>query len=124
MIQATIPAVTEDDVLQGWKEITVETRDGSELKVRVNALPWRASIIASQYAMTDPALATVQVMEHCLSKECAKDEFLNRIIPGHLSWIAVVAFHISNGVSEAKKRMAESSNKNSASLTASPPNAH
>ncbi|MBC8094209.1 MAG: hypothetical protein H7Y43_00205 [Akkermansiaceae bacterium] len=97
--------VTVDDVLAGSKTIEVEKRNGEKIKVTVNALNWRAAIGVSQLANGQEGMAVIHAVQHSLSEEQNKDAFLNQLIPSALPGIANVAMLLSNGVTEAKKRM-------------------
>lgn len=107
MNEFALPEVTPDDVLAGYKEIPADTRDGKTIKLNVRALPWRDGVRAGNLSMTDPAEAVIYCVPLCLPEEQRTDEFLNKIVPHHMSRILHVALLLSQGVNEAKKRKAE-----------------
>lgn len=100
----TAPDVTEDDVLAGEKQITVRTRHGENKTITIKALNWRAALhVSALLGLGDHAGGTVAV----LKEQKLTDEFLNQLAPAYLPMIAQVALQLSNGVDEAKNRMAE-----------------
>lgn len=120
--EITIPIITEEDVLNGFKTFQVELRKGGVKSLTVIAPNWRTSLRLVNMGMTDPAEAAIYGIQNCLSAEQGKEEFLNAIIPAHLSWVSHVAMLLGNGVEDAKKRQAKES-KAPASKTTLPPNA-
>lgn len=103
MNELKMPVVTEDDVLAGEKEITVERREGGVVKVKVKAMSWRTALINAEATL--PGQGTAETLRNCLNKEQSKDAFLDTIIPAHLYWIVTTAANLSNGVAEIKKKM-------------------
>ncbi len=77
LLGSLVVDVTREDVLRGWKEILVCTRDRQKHLVRVNALPERLKMpVLLRYLASEDA---VDVLRPCLAKEFASDEFLNNL---------------------------------------------
>lgn len=102
-----VPDVTVEDVLAGEKEITVRTRAGEDRRVRVKALPWRKALHASECFGSGANSLGVETVLAVQPAPLNQDAFLDALEPAALPTIAAVAMLLSNGVAEAKKRMAK-----------------
>lgn len=115
-----LPDVTENDVLAGEMKITVRCRDGGTREITVKAMNWRTSLRVAESGIGD---AAAEIIRTCLAKKDSGDEVLNTLLPEALFWIQTVAIQLSNGVIEAKKRMAAKAAQKPDSATSLQPSA-
>jgi hypothetical protein len=96
--------LNETDVLQGFKVIEADKRDGTKTKVRCNALNWAAS--CRLLAGGEPSETLLFTVLSGVEKPLANDEFLNQLTPEALSEISSVVFQLTNGLPGLKKAQA------------------
>lgn len=114
--------VTEEDVLCGWKLITVPKRDQTPVQITCKALSWAAS--CHVMAMGNPAEGMIHALLNGLPKEQANDAFLNELTPDSLNVVSGVILQLTNGVPSEKKDQAAGNASAPATPISSPPPAN
>lgn len=98
----TTKILTAEDVLSGGKDITVNTRDGREITIRLTAVDWRRarSLVAEFVTNKDSMVFAIAA----LPPDQATDAFLNTLTPDSIGKIEAHGIALCLG-EEVQKKM-------------------